>query len=124
LNGIVLISTVLDFATLTFPTGDDRPYIFYLPSYAAVAWYYKVLKNRPADVVAFIEEARKYAQGDYAAALFKDGTLSAAEKAAVAKKVSYFTGLGEDYLVSRSSRHARSIPRGTSAQYRPHHGTH
>jgi carboxypeptidase C (cathepsin A) len=104
LNGIVLISTVLDFATLTFPAGDDRPYIFYLPSYAAVAWYHKVLKNRPADVVAFIEEARKYAQGDYAAALFKGGMLSAAEKAAVAKKVSYFTGLGEDYLIKADLR--------------------
>jgi carboxypeptidase C (cathepsin A) len=47
LNGIVLISSVLDLATLTFAPGDDRPYIFYLPSYAAVAWYHKVLKDRP-----------------------------------------------------------------------------
>ncbi len=39
LNCIVLISSVLDLATLTFAPGDDRPYIFYLPSYAAVAWY-------------------------------------------------------------------------------------
>jgi carboxypeptidase C (cathepsin A) len=104
LNGIVLISTVLDFATLTFPSGDDRSYIFYLPSYAAVAWYHKVLKDRPADLAAFIEEARKYAQGDYAAALFKGGTLSGAEKASVAKKVSYFTGLGEDYLIKADLR--------------------
>jgi carboxypeptidase C (cathepsin A) len=104
LNGIVLISTVLDFATLSFNGGDDRPYIFYLPSYAAVAWYHKVLKDRPADVVTFIEEARKYAQSDYTAALFKGGTLSAAEKAAVAKKVSYFTGLSEDYLIKADLR--------------------
>jgi carboxypeptidase C (cathepsin A) len=104
LNGIVLISTVLDFATLSFNGGDDRPYIFYLPSYAAVAWYHKVLKERPADVVAFVDEARKYAQGEYAAALFKGGTLSAAEKATVAKKVSYFTGLSEDYLTKADLR--------------------
>src|SRR5204863_3009765 len=97
LNGIVLISSVLDLSSLTFTPGDDRPYIFYLPSYAAVAWYHKVLKDRPADVVAFIEEARKYAQGEYAAALYKGAALSAADKAAVAKRVSYFTGLAEDY---------------------------
>jgi carboxypeptidase C (cathepsin A) len=98
LNGIVLISSVLDLSTITFPTGDDRSYIYYLPSYAAVAWYHKVLKDRPADLPAFIDEARKYAQGDYAAALFKGSELSAAEKTAVAKKLSYFTGLSEEYL--------------------------
>lgn len=98
LNGIVLISSVLDLASLTFAPGDDRPYVFYLPSYAATAWYHKVLANRPSDLESFIEEARKYAQSDYAAALFKGSTLPATEKVAVAKKVSYFTGLGEDYL--------------------------
>ena len=104
LNGIALISSVLDLSSLTFSPGDDRPYVFYLPSYAAVAWYHKVLKDRPADVVAFIEEARKYAQGEYAAALYKGGMLSASEKAAVAKRVSYFTGLGEDYLIKADLR--------------------
>ena len=104
LNGIVLISSVLDLASLTFAPGDDRPFIFYLPSYAATAWYHKVLKDRPADLPGFIEEARKYAQGDYAAALFKGGELGAAEKAAVAKRVSYFTGLGEDYLIKADLR--------------------
>ena len=104
LNGIVLISSVLDLATLTFAPGDDRPYIFYLPSYAAVAWYHKVLKDRPADLPGFIEEARKYAQGEYAAALYKGAELSAGEKAAVAKKLSYFTGLSEDYLIKADLR--------------------
>jgi carboxypeptidase C (cathepsin A) len=104
LNGIVLISNVLDLSSLTFSPGDDRPYIFYLPSYAAVAWYHKVLKDRPADLTGFLEEARKYAQGDYAAALFKGSTLSTGEQAGVAKKVSYFTGLSEDYLIKADLR--------------------
>src|SRR5580692_4798695 len=104
LNGIVLISSVLDLSTITFPTGDDRSYIYYLPSYAAVAWYHKVLKDRPNDLPAFIEEARKYAQGDYASALFKGAELGASEKAAVAKKLTYFTGLNEDYLVKADLR--------------------
>jgi len=108
LNGIVLISSVLDLSSLTFTPGDDRPYIFYLPSYAAVAWYHKVLKDRPADVVSFIEEARKYAQGDYAAALYKGAALSQTDKAAVAKRVSYFTGLSEDYLMKADLRVALS----------------
>jgi carboxypeptidase C (cathepsin A) len=104
LNGIVLISSVLDLASLTFSPGDDRPYIFYLPSYAAVAWYHKVLKDRPADLPAFIDEARNYAQNEYAAALFKGADLPADQKAAVAKKLSYFTGLTEDYLIKADLR--------------------
>src|SRR5215470_7359022 len=104
LNGIVLISSVLDLSSLTFAPGDDRPYIFYLPSYAAVAWYHKVLKDRPADVVPFIEEARKYAQGEYASALYKGAALSAADKTAVAKRVSFFTSLSEDYLMKADLR--------------------
>src|SRR5258708_20073411 len=84
LNGIVLISSVLDLASLTFAPGDDRPFIFYLPSYAATAWYHKVQKDRPADLPGFIQEARKYAQGDYAAALFNGGELPPRPNAPVA----------------------------------------
>jgi carboxypeptidase C (cathepsin A) len=104
LNGICLISSVLDLSTISFNPGDDRPYIFYLPSYAAVAWYHKVLKDRPADLPTFIEEARQYANGDYTMALEKGAALGADEKAAVAKKLSYFTGLGEDYLIKADLR--------------------
>jgi carboxypeptidase C (cathepsin A) len=104
LNGIVLISSVLDLSTLTFGPGDDRCFIFYLPSYAAVAWYHKVLKNRPTDMAAFIEEARQYAQGEYTTALAKGSRISPDEKAAVAKKLSYFTGLSEDYLMKADLR--------------------
>ncbi len=104
LNGIVLISSVLDLSTITFAAGDDRPYIYYLPSYAAVAWYHKALKNHPANLGEFIEEARRYAQTDYADALFKGSALPAAQRTAVARKLSYFTGLSEDYLVKANLR--------------------
>ena len=104
LNGIVLMSSVLDLSSLTFGPGDDRVYVYYLPSYAAVAWYHKALKNRPANLEAFIEEARQYAKSDYATALFKGDKISAADKDAVAKKLSYFTGLSEEYLKKANLR--------------------
>jgi carboxypeptidase C (cathepsin A) len=104
LNGIVLISSVLDLSTITFGAGDDRVYVYYLPSYAAVAWYHKALKNRPGNLAAFVEEARQYAKGEYASALFKGEKLSAAERDAVAKRLAYFTGLSEEYLVKADLR--------------------
>jgi carboxypeptidase C (cathepsin A) len=103
-NGVVLVSNVLDLSTLTFPNGDDRPFIYYLPSYAATAWYHKVLKDRPADLNAFLLEARQFAVTEYAAALIKGAKLPAAEKADMAKKLSRFTGLSEDYLIKANLR--------------------
>src|SRR5438046_1232698 len=103
-NGIVLISSVLNLGTISFNAGEDMPYIFYLPSYAATAWYHKVLKDRPDNLNAFLDEARKYAQSDYADALMKGSKLGEAEKATVAKTISRFTGLGEDYLVKANLR--------------------
>jgi len=103
-NGIVLISSVLDAGTLSFSAGDDRSYIFYVPSYAATAWHYKLLKNRPEDLDAFVESARQFASTEYAAALMKGSKLSGAETADIAKKLSGFIGLSEDYLIKAELR--------------------
>jgi carboxypeptidase C (cathepsin A) len=104
INGIVLISSIIDASTLGFLTGDDRSYIFYLPSYAATAWYFKVLKDRPEDLNAFVNEARQFALGEYATALMKGSNMTDGEKADIAKKLSRFTGLSEDYLVKADFR--------------------
>lgn len=104
LNGIVLVSSVLDLGTISFYPGQDETFVYYLPSYAATAWYHKVLKDRPDNLNAFLDEARKFAAGEYAAALMKGDSLSAAEKSDVAKKISRFTGLDADYLVRANLR--------------------
>lgn len=104
INGIVLISSVLNLGTISFNPGDDTPYILYLPSYAAAAVYHKALPEPPADLNAFLAEARKFAATDYADALMKGSNITAAEKADVAKKLSHFTGLSEDYLLKADLR--------------------
>jgi carboxypeptidase C (cathepsin A) len=104
LNGIVLISSVLDTGTISFTSGSDMPYIFYLPSYAAAAWYHKTLRDPPADLYAFLTEARTFASTEYATALIKGTKISDADKADVVKKFSRFTGLSEDYIVKSDLR--------------------
>ena len=103
LNGIVLISSVLDFETLLFAPGHDLSYELYLPSYAATAAYHKAIPA-PANMGAFLTEVRRYAMGDYAAALAAGAALPADRKAAVAKQLSLYTGLSEDYLVRANLR--------------------
>jgi carboxypeptidase C (cathepsin A) len=103
-NGLVLISSVLDLGTISFNPSEDMPYVFYLPSYAATAWYHNMLKDRPAEMKPFAAEARTFALTEYAGALMKGSRLTAAEKADMAKKLSHFTGLSEDYLLKADLR--------------------
>jgi carboxypeptidase C (cathepsin A) len=103
-NGIDLISSVLDLSTLSFHPGDDRSYVFYLPSYAATAWYHKVLRDRPDNLNTFLDEARSFAEGEYTSALMKGSRLSVSEKTEIAKKLSRYIGLSEDYLVKANLR--------------------
>jgi carboxypeptidase C (cathepsin A) len=104
LNGIVMVSSVLDLGTISFYPGQDLAYVLYLPSYAATAWFHKTLKDRPENLNVFLGEARKFARGEYADALMKGDALSAADKAEIAKKVARFTGLSEDYLEKANLR--------------------
>ena len=102
-NGVVLISSVLDFETLLFSPGHDLSYEVYLPSYAATAVYHKVIPA-PTNTDAFLTDVRRYAMGDYAAALAAGATLPADRRAAVAKQVAAYTGLSEDYLLKADLR--------------------
>src|SRR5579863_3239613 len=95
INGIVLISSVLNLGEISFNPGEDMPYVFYVPSYAASAWYHKVLKDRPDNLSAFREEAKHFAQTVYLEALVKGSRLGTTEKAEVAKQLSRYTGLSE-----------------------------
>jgi len=97
LNGIVLISAVLDFETLLFAPGHDLSYVLYLPSYAITAAYHGLIA-KPADQAAFLDEVRAWALGPYAAALAKGSALPEAERVAVRRQLASYTGLSEDYL--------------------------
>lgn len=95
-NGLILISAVLDFATLDFNTGNDLPYSLYLPTYAAIAHYHGLLGDRPlAEVLA---EAEEFAAKDYPWALAKGSRLSTEERAAIVTRIASLTGLSEDYV--------------------------
>ncbi|MGH9412202.1 MAG: S10 family peptidase [Terriglobales bacterium] len=91
LNGVIMCSTVLNFATLSF--GNDLGYESYLPSYAAAAWYHHRLKPQPADLATFVEQARKFSAGAYATALFAGNNLPASQRQAIADQLQHFTGI-------------------------------
>lgn len=100
LNGIMLVSAVLNFQTLEFEIGNDLlPYILFLPTYTATAWYHKRLPaDLQADLYKTLAEVEAFAQGDYALALLKGASMSAAERKKVVQKLARLTGLSSDYI--------------------------
>ncbi|OGO55935.1 MAG: peptidase S10 [Chloroflexi bacterium RBG_16_70_13] len=96
LNGIALVSSVLDIGTIQFSEGNDVPYVLFLPTYAAVAHYHGKHPGRALpDVVA---EAEAYAAGDYPRILARGSRLSATERRAAAAKLARLTGLRREYV--------------------------
>ncbi len=76
-NGVALLSTVLNFETISFNSGNDLPYMLYLPSYAATAFYHKKLSPElEQNLETTLKEAEKYAVGGYNEALAKGDQLT------------------------------------------------
>src|SRR6185295_7212556 len=99
-NGIILISTIMNFGTTAFAAGNDLPYALYLPSYAATAWYHKKLPSdlQSKPVARVVADAESFAAGEYLLALEKGSRLSAQERQDVITKLSRFTGLDAKFL--------------------------
>jgi carboxypeptidase C (cathepsin A) len=119
-NGVVLISVALDFATLDESPGNDRVYVFSLPSFAAAAAYHRALPYPPAQLEPFLAEVRKFALGDYATALLMGDALAAAQRDAVAAKLHEYTGLAVEYIKKanlrvRGGQFAQELLRGRHA---------
>ncbi|HVQ29800.1 MAG TPA: hypothetical protein VMV21_09485 [Vicinamibacteria bacterium] len=98
LNGVILVSQCLDYQGSTPEHDNLIAYVTYLPTMAATAWYHGKVKDRPADLRAFLAEARAFAVDEYAPALFKGNRLDPAAHARIRQRLARFTGLSEDYL--------------------------
>jgi carboxypeptidase C (cathepsin A) len=99
LNGIMLVSSILDFGTADFHPGNDLPHILYLPTFAATAWYHRRLEAPlQKDLPAFLDEVEAFALGEYTTALMKGAALPAEERATIIHQLARYTGLSADYL--------------------------
>ena len=104
-SGVILISTVINFAVLNPGENNDLGFALYLPSYASVAWYHKKLDMaKHADLDALLKETEDFAGGDYIAALQKGSTLSDLDRQAIAAKISDLTGLPLPYVLEANLR--------------------
>ncbi len=97
LNGIMLVSTVLDFGSIDFTPGNELPYILFLPTYTATAWYHRKLRlRRPLEKL--LTEVEKFAMTDYALALMQGSALPRRERARIAVRLARYTGLSAQFI--------------------------
>ncbi len=100
LNGLMLVSCILNFQTAHFGPGNDLPDVLFLPTYTATAWYHRRL---PADLQSrsladVLREAEAFALTEYAAALMQGAALSAEARQAIAARLARYTGLTPEYI--------------------------
>ncbi len=102
LNGVVLLSSILNYGRRS--PGFDQEIINYIPTYAAAAAYHNRLQQKPADLDAFLHQAREWARGPYAAALAKGQDLSPVERQTIAAQLAGYTGLSPQYILDSDLR--------------------
>ncbi|MEQ3652906.1 MAG: peptidase S10, partial [Glaciecola sp.] len=106
LNGVFLISSIVDFQTGDFTDGNDIPYMTFLPTYAATAWYHDALPNKDSwpSLEAFLDEVRDFALNQYTTFLFKGALATEAENNLVLEQLHKYTGLSRTYLKNTNLR--------------------
>ena len=99
LNGIMLISSILNFQTADFHPGNDLPYVLFLPTYCATAWFHHRLSDElEKDLSATLQEVEAFSLGDYTRALLQGDALQEEDRLQITRKLAHYTGLTEDYI--------------------------
>ncbi len=106
LNGIILVSSALNFQSLEFTPQNDQPYIDFVPSFAASAWYHRKLAAdlQTKSLSEVVDAARGFAGSDYALGLARGDRLPAAEQQRLGGQLSRYIGLSSAYVVQRKLR--------------------
>jgi len=104
-EGLVFVSGLLNLQTLGAENGNDLPYVLYLPTLTATAFYHKKLPpDLQVDLGKAVAESRAYAQGDYTLALMRGSELPEGEHRAVAEKLSRLTGIPVERIEDQNLR--------------------
>jgi carboxypeptidase C (cathepsin A) len=106
LNGIVLLSSVMNFETIRFAVGNDLPYSLFVPTYAAGAWYHHRSTGIYAkqDLPTVLKEAETFVQTVYTPALMLGDSIGDAKKKEVAQQLSDLIGIPEPFVEQRNLR--------------------
>ncbi|MBX7174377.1 MAG: hypothetical protein K1X72_25620 [Pyrinomonadaceae bacterium] len=100
LNGICLISTVMNFQTLLFADGNNLPYQLIFPSYTATAWYHKKLPSdlQKKSLREVLKESENFVTNELTVGMTKGDRMSESERQNLLEKFSRYTGLSKTFI--------------------------
>lgn len=104
INGISLISSILNFQTARFQPGNDLPYALFLPTYTAMAFYHKKIAPEYTDLQKTLREVEHFALNEYSNMLMKGDLAADNEVNNVVEKLSKYTGLSKQYIRNTNYR--------------------
>ena len=105
LNGLILVSGVLDFGTIAGGTGNDLPYELILPAYTAAAQFHQKLPaDLQADLGKALAESRAFAKGKFTSALLQGAALPADERTNIVAELVRLTGLKSSVIEDNNLR--------------------
>ena len=110
LDGVVLVSSVLDFGTIRFARNNDLPYALFLPTYAATAWYHGRLDTtRYPTLEAVLEESEQWALTGYLTALARGSSIGEEQKTRTIDALARLTGLSPQVIDQANLRVGPSL---------------
>jgi len=100
LNGLMLVSSILNFQADYFDLGNDLPFALFLPTYAATAWYHKQLPEelQALDLKDLVAEVESFSRAEYTLALMQGASLSEERRKEITDKLANYTGLSSNYI--------------------------
>jgi carboxypeptidase C (cathepsin A) len=106
LNGLMIISGLLNYQNLSGAPGNEIAWALSLPAFTATAYYHKKLGAdlQNGTLEQAVTESRKFAFGDYLLALFKGNTLGKEERKRIASQLGRLTSLPEDLILDQELR--------------------
>ena len=103
INGIILVSPATDLQHIRFTPGNNMPYLGYLPTFAATAYYHDKIKTTKS-LEDFYEEAKDFSLHEFGPALLKGSRISEKEKDNIAERLSYYSGLSKQFILNSNLR--------------------
>lgn len=106
INGLMLVSSINDFSSVMGGIGNEKPYVTYIPTYAADAWYHGRLSKEYQDMELdeYLNEVRSFVEDELEPALFIGRKISKERKDGVAEKLAGYIGLSKEYILEKNLR--------------------
>jgi carboxypeptidase C (cathepsin A) len=105
LSGLILISCAMDLQSIVFAPANDLPYSLFLPAFANVSQYHRLLKGTLAKSPAAARAAAEtFVAEEYVTALQAGARLDGKRRSRVARRIAELTGLPQELVEEKNLR--------------------